>query len=247
MVAEDVERDDTLTLAAVGIVAYVCCDMLHELAGHGGVCLATGGRIASLSSVHVQCFGGWQRLVCAAGILANLAAGVIGWLTLRGTHRASARYFLWLFVAYNWFTGFGYLVTSSLANAGDVANAFHGVNWHWRPGTIALGVAGYALAVWALSRVKPAPSWRTVLIPYFAAAGVACAAGALNSVLGPLSALTSAVNTTLGSWGFLLLPPLKTMPASPVAPLLSSRGWITAAALLTLVFVFCLGPGRLFR
>ena len=119
-------------------------------------------------------------------------------------------------------------MTSSLANAGDAANAFRGVNWNWRPWTIALGVAGYALAVWALSRVKPAPSWRSVLIPYFAAAGVALAAGALNSILGPLSALTSAVNTTLGSWGFLLLPLIKTVSASPGAPLPSSRGWIPA-------------------
>jgi hypothetical protein len=161
-------------------------------------------------------------------------------MRIRSSH---ARYFLWLFVAYNWFTGFGHLVFSS----GDVSNTFRGVNGPWRLWTIALGVAGYLLAVWTLSRGKPVRGWRPVLIPYFAAAAVAFAAAALNSIVGPASALTSAVSTTLGSWGFLLLPPIPARPGSPVVRLPRSRGWIAAAAALTLVFVFLLGPGRRFR
>lgn len=246
MVPDDVHRDDAPTLAALGVAAYVCCDLLHELAGHGGVCLATGGRIASLSAFHVQCFGGWQRLICAAGILINLVAGVIAWLALTRMRRASVhlRRFLWLFAAYNWFTGFGNAVTSSLANGGDLANAFRGMAWHWRPWMAALGAVGYVLAVWALSRAWPVRSWRSVLIPYFAAAVVACAAAALNSILSPLSALSSAVSTTLGAWGFLVF---KTTSGPPDRLLPRSRGWIAAAALLTIVFVIFLGPGHLFR
>jgi hypothetical protein len=246
VVPEAIHRDDAATLAALGVAAYVCCDLLHELAGHGGVCLATGGRAGSFSAFHFQCLGGWQPLVCAAGILVNLAAGTLAWMALRWARISSphARFFLWMFVAYNWFTGFGNLLTSSLANAGDAANAFHRTGWHWRPWMAGLGAVGYVLAVWALRRERPARSWRSVLIPYFAAAIVACAGAALNSILNPLSALTSAVSTTLGAWGFLLVA---STPSLTDEPLPRSRGWMAVAAALTLVFVLYFGPGRLLR
>jgi len=75
--------DDALTLAASGILAYVSCDLLHEMAGHGGVCLTTGGRAITFSTVHFQCNGGWQPLNCAAGILLNITGGTLLWLALR--------------------------------------------------------------------------------------------------------------------------------------------------------------------
>ncbi len=35
---------DLLTIAAIAIVATVIADFIHEGLGHGGMCVATGGR-----------------------------------------------------------------------------------------------------------------------------------------------------------------------------------------------------------
>ncbi|MBZ5555084.1 MAG: hypothetical protein LAO21_20405 [Acidobacteriia bacterium] len=257
-------RDDVLTLAAIGIVAYVGCDLLHELAGHGGVCLATGGRPVSLSTIHFQCLGGWQALICAAGILVNLVMGTLLWLIVRRMHTASVhtRYFLWLSMAYNLFTGWGYVVTSSLTNSGDLANAFRGVStqFQWRGGMALAGALFYFGSVWVTTREvhsfigsdEGGRLWRLILIPYFAAAFVACAAGAFNSILSMPQVLISAISTTLGAWGFLLLPLFFLFPwirsiriPSPV-PVTRNLGWIITAAVVVVIFVAVIGPGMKF-
>ena len=84
-------RDDLVTLAAIGILAYVGCDLLHEWAGHGAACLATGGRVATLSTVHPQCMGGWQRLISGAGIAVNLVAGTLSLARVRAPRKSSRR------------------------------------------------------------------------------------------------------------------------------------------------------------
>ena len=35
---------DLLTIAAIAIVATIIADFIHEGLGHGGMCVATGGR-----------------------------------------------------------------------------------------------------------------------------------------------------------------------------------------------------------
>ena len=210
--------DSRLTLAAIGILAYVSCDLLHELIGHGGACLATGGQPATFSTVHFQCLGGWQPGVCAAGILANIVVGVALWIAARQSANISihVRYFAWLAMAYNLFTGWGYVVSSSLGNSGDLANAFRAAPpaWHWRAMAAPVGVLFYVLSTWiAAAQMRPligpgypARLWRLILIPYFGSAVVASAAGALNQIMSARLAITLAVGTTLGSWGFLLVP-----------------------------------------
>ncbi len=257
-------HDDVLTLAAIGIMAYVCCDLLHELAGHGGVCLATGGRPASLSTIHFQCLGGWQPLICAAGILVNLITGILLWLILRRMRAASVhtRYFLWLSMAYNLFTGWGYVVTSSLTNSGDLANALRGVSpeFHWEAGMALVGSIFYFGSVWVttmevhsfIGSDEAARLWRLILVPYFAAAFVACSAGAFNSILAMPQVLISAISTTLGAWGFLLLPLFFLLPwvrntriACP-APVTRNLGWVITAAVVAVIFVAVIGPGMRF-
>ena len=100
-------RENILTLVAIGVVAYICCDLLHELLGHGGTCITTGGRPVTFSTTHFQCFGGRQPLICAAGVIMNVAAGLLLWLALRWMRGASVhvRYFLWLCIADNLFSG----------------------------------------------------------------------------------------------------------------------------------------------
>ena len=251
--------DSALTLAAIGTLAYVSCDLLHELMGHGGACLATGGRPATFSTVHFQCLGGWQPGICAAGILANIVAGAALWLAARRSANASihVRYFVWLAMAYNLFTGWGYVVSSSLSNSGDLANAFRAAPqaWHWRAMAAHVGVLFYALSTWtAAAQMRPligpgypARLWRLILIPYFGSAVVASAAGALNQIMGARLAIALAVGTTLGSWGFLLVPLVllgdRTARVPAAASIPRRLGWIVAAAVAVAVFVGAVGPG----
>jgi hypothetical protein len=247
-----------LTLAAIGILAYVSCDLLHELLGHGGACLATGGQPATFSTVHFQCLGGWQPGVCAAGIVFNVIAGAALWLIARRSATISihVRYFLWLAMAYNLFTGWGYVVSSSLSNSGDLANAFRGAPaWHWRAMAAPVGVLFYVLSTWiAAAQMRPligpgypARLWRLILVPYFASAVVASTAGALNQIMNAHLAITLAVSTTLGSWGFLLVPLLllssRSVPTPPGPAIPRNLGWIAAAVLAAAVFVGVAGPG----
>jgi len=254
-------RDDPVTLAAIGVVAYISCDLFHELAGHGGVCIATGGRPGSFSTMHFQCFGGWQPMICAAGILANIATGVLLWLALRCLRGLSphARYLLWLTMAYSLLSGWGYVVQSTITNSGDWANALRrsslGPNW-WHA-SIVVGVLFFCASLWITatelrSLIGPgggARSWRIILIPYFAAAVIACAAGAFNSILPLNQALASAIGSTLGNFGLLFLPMLlfvipgsKEKPSS-AAVVTRSLGWILAGAAVAAIFVAVIGPG----
>jgi hypothetical protein len=65
---------DALTAGAIGILAYMLGNVLHEGAGHGGACLLVGAKPLVLSSVHFECSLD-SRLVMAGGTLVNLLAG----------------------------------------------------------------------------------------------------------------------------------------------------------------------------
>ena len=70
----ELTKPDLLTLAAIAIAATVITNFLHEGLGHGGMCIATGGRPLVLSTVHFAC-SAEPRLVAAGGTLANLIFG----------------------------------------------------------------------------------------------------------------------------------------------------------------------------
>jgi hypothetical protein len=160
-------------------------------------------------------------------------------------------------MAYNLFTGGGYVLSSSVSNSGDLADAFRAAPpaWHWRAIATPVGVLFYVLSTWiAATQMRPliGPGypvrlWRLILVPYFGSAVVACAAGALNQIMNSRLAITLAVSTTLGSWGFLLVPLVlltsRTAPAPPAPAIPRSLGWIVAATLAAAAFVGVVGPG----
>ena len=116
---------DRMTLVAIAIVAYALANVIHEGLGHGGTCVAVGGRLTALSAVHAECAAEGRgllanSLVTAAGTLANLLAGATAWLLLRRQEArlTSRRYFLWLFMTLNLLQGTGYWLFSGVANIG---------------------------------------------------------------------------------------------------------------------------------
>ena len=53
--APTTQQDDAATIAAAAIIAACLTTIAHEALGHGGACLASGGRIVLLTSVYFEC------------------------------------------------------------------------------------------------------------------------------------------------------------------------------------------------
>src|SRR5258708_9339166 len=109
-------KPNLLTIAAIAIAATVIADFIHEGLGHGGMCVATGGRPLVLSTVHFECSAD-TRLVAAGGTLANLIFGALFWVAQRAVRQsASWRYFFWLVMAFNLFEAGGCFPLSRFCN-----------------------------------------------------------------------------------------------------------------------------------
>src|SRR2546422_1924581 len=136
------DRSSLFTVAAIAIVAYAACDMVHEVLGHGtAVLFSDQVRAVMLTTVALSTKGA-SRLVSAAGTIANLFAGLLA-LRFVGSGRGagSARYFLWLFGSLNLLNATGYPLYSGILESGDWAAVTAGLQPHvaWR---IALVVVG---------------------------------------------------------------------------------------------------------
>ena len=75
-------RDDLPTLLALGVLAYTLETMIHELAGHGGVCLIQGHKLLLVTPLWMRC-DVVSPLMVAAGPVANMVAALVSWIALR--------------------------------------------------------------------------------------------------------------------------------------------------------------------
>ena len=82
----EANKPDLLIIVAITIAATVIADFIHEGVGHGGMCVATGGRPLVLSTVHFECSVD-TRLVAAGGTLANLIFGALFWFAAQAVKR----------------------------------------------------------------------------------------------------------------------------------------------------------------
>jgi hypothetical protein len=218
---------DLLTVAAIAIAATVIADLIHEGLGHGGMCVATGGRALVLSTVHFDCSAD-TRLVAAGGTLANLIFGAVFWAAERAVKRSAPwRYFFWLLMTFNLLSAGGYFMFSGIGNIGDWAAVVAGWQpaWAWRVGLTALGVVTYFFVFVPLSlrellpilgrpslghppilappslgndaKLRVQRARQLTVTPYLTAGVLACIAGALNPV-GPLLILISAAAASFG-------------------------------------------------
>ncbi len=261
-------QPDLLTVVAIAIVATVIADLIHEGVGHGGMCIATGGRPLVLSTVHFECSAD-TRMVAAGGTLANLLFGALFWAAARVTKRSACwRYFFWLLMTFNLFQAGGYFLFSGIGNIGDWAGVVDGWQpaWAWRVGLAALGMVTYFLIFVPLSLRELGPFLgRSALLekdtrsrvrrarlltvtPYLTAGVLACIAGALNPV-GPLLILLSAAAASFGgnsgmAWMWKLLYGSRIPYSEFQMPEIErSWSWIAAAVIVAIGFVAELGPG----
>ena len=83
-------------MAAIAVLAYAACDLLHEAAHVAAAWLPVGVRSVTISTVGVSSFGE-SAIVSLAGPLANLVLGSTLWLMRSHALPATARYATWLF------------------------------------------------------------------------------------------------------------------------------------------------------
>jgi len=236
------------TLGAISAVSFIVACVAHEAIGHGGMCLAVGGRIRLLTSVYFSGTNGGP-LTDAAGPLMNLVAGAVCLALARGRPQTSlSRLFFTLAMAFNFFWGGGYFIFSAVTNTGDWAFVLRELSlepaWFWRCLMGALGVVIYARSM----RVF-ASTWRPevpLVWPYLAAGAVACVSVLFFS--GPvLPALREAAQESFVANVGLLGVAYRRRGRTPAAP---SQGvpadsglWIAFGALATVLFFLTLGRG----
>ena len=145
---------DAWTIAAIGVLAYIAETVGHELIGHGGVCLLGGNRITALAPLWMRCSVQTLPMV-AAGPLFNFVAAALLAVALRvRTWPGAVGYFLWLTCAFNVLVACGYLIVGGATTWGDWGVVFASVSpaWAWRIALVAIGAAGYILALRGLGR-----------------------------------------------------------------------------------------------
>lgn len=256
-----------LTVIAIAIIAYAADDAVHELIGHGTIALFLKIKILAIASVGLQTAES-NRLVAAAGAIANVLAGSIGLLSARRFHgSASWRYFLWLFGFLNLMNGTGYLMASALLNSGDWAVVIAGLQppMMWRGGMGLVGLCLFAACIrWATTAmttmiregsVNPRDIVRLTLPAYFAG-GILFVVASVFNPYGPGFILPSGAGASFGiTFGLLLVPGMVKNEAKhhreagsageEPASLPFSKRWIFAGALVGAIFIGIFGRGIL--
>jgi hypothetical protein len=254
-------RSSLVTACSIAVVAYAGDDVVHEIAGHYLTSLFVPGvRVVSLSTVALQTVGR-SRLVAADGTIANLLAGAVALLLLRGEAtrrwRITTRFFLWLFAVVNLMNGTGYLLFSGALDTGDWATVMAGIQprWAWRAPITAIGLTAYIAVVYLVAMamtglVRSGLHHREVprlLFASYAAGGLLFVAASALNPISPMLILTSGMSTAFGGMvGLLFVPRIVERmrgqsEGSEVLPF--SRAWSIAGALVGIGFVAVLGPG----
>jgi hypothetical protein len=251
-------RLNAVTLAAIGALACIAADMVHEAVGHGTASWLVADPILSLSTVALQTAEP-SRIVSAAGTTANLIMGALSLLLLRrGRRLTPSAYFLWVFGAFNLFN-VGYLVASAVMNSGDWAAVISGLSppWLWRCVLALVGIIFYVLSVrWVASfaigfvaRAQVAVAdGRRLVWPAYLAGGVVLTVASIFNPISPSLILGSGVGPAFGlNCGFLFLPPIiaghATDQGVAEARIPFSAFWLILSLVTSGLFIGILGPG----
>jgi hypothetical protein len=200
----------------------------------------------------------------AGGTLMNLLAGGVFFVLGRLTGRSSPRlkYFFWIAMTVNLFSGTGYFLFSGIGGIGDWGQFIRGLGSQslWRIGLTIFGAVTYVLAARvSLLELRPLigsdrqryrRAVRLSAIPYFAGGILMCIAGALNP-MGMMLILISAAASTFGGtsglmWSTNWLNRGTMIPYGAAGEAMTiERSWvvIVAAGVCAIAFVAVVGPG----
>lgn len=259
---------DVTTAAILGLTVFLGSALVHEGLGHGGACLATGGRVRGVSLANAGCEGSRAPAVeSVAGPLANVAVGgaSAGWLLSRPPRDPVAYSYLWLQSSVHLFQASGYLMVGPWVPVGDMGTggALAGVS-RPLPAQLALSAAGAGMTFGTvlLSNHLAAPLWgrgasldresrrRMTVLPYALGGGLVTASSIANRA-GPEFAASAGVANLAGTL-FLAYIPLffadeVFIPGPPTdeAPrsLRAQKAWLIAGGVVATAAIATLGPG----
>lgn len=252
-------KDDRLSLIAISALACILQDVLHEGLGHGVTAWLSGAHKLTVSTVAMQSDID-TRWISANGTVVNLIFAAVFWLLLLKPQRygPATRYFMVLAMAGNLFTATGYFLFSGVLNFGDWAAVIRGLqpHWMWQVGVVVLGAISYFASMLVVAaKLKPfrrenEDSRRLIGLcwtPYFAD-GVLAALGGLMNPAGLFYVIASALPSTLGAnAGLLSLPSMmrkwRRSEEEQLGAIRRAPGWIAAAVVCSLLFIFVLGRG----
>lgn len=114
------KANNIISSGLIGVCAYMCADIAHEVIGHAFVALIIGNTITLLTSVFFKSSPG-SIIVDLGGPLSNLFFGLLIFVFLK--YRPNKTFFpsflLTMIMAYNLFWFSGTLIQSGFSKAGD--------------------------------------------------------------------------------------------------------------------------------
>ena len=256
---EHSRRHNVWTLAALGFLAYYITVMWHEIAGHGFAMYLLGIHRFILTSTSMfspdRHFAAGQitlgdRLVSAAGAMANIVLGVALYPLFRFLTRSGAnftlRLFLWLLVALNFFLAFVYLFYSGVFGVADFSNAIASLPHHalLRVSEIVIGALLCIATVrfFAVSFAEfPESLWRLSLVPYVSASLIFCAAGLRNPAGLYIMMISVIPSALMGQAILVFVTPLarrlRVASPAPAAVPFSLTAILIAAVFVVIIFL----------
>lgn len=258
-------RDDVMTVAAIGILAFICTDIAHEVVGHGVGLLIAGGRSGILTTTrliyeHQLPSPNW-RFFDIGGPAGNLTWAGLCLLTQRLIRGPAPRLrlFLWATACFSLFWEFGYLIKCGVSGRGDAMALVDGLKpaWLWQALLFVVGLGLYRAAIpFIASELHfvvsgKSPQWHSrvgrLLVTLCAAGGLIACAGPLFDPRGRIKILHSGAASILASWVALLFVPSRFAlypDKSEVNGAIERSVWlILLAGAASAFFVFVLGRG----
>jgi hypothetical protein len=260
------EEDDFISVAAIGVLAFISADIAHEVVGHGIGLLIAGGRSGILTTTRLiyesQLPSPNRRIFDIGGPAGNLIWAGICFLAQRSIRRTAPglRLFLWTSMSFSLFWEFGYLMKCGVTGHGDGMALIEGFTpaWLWRALLCIIGLVLYrgamSLSSSELHFVLSAatPQWRSrlvrLLLTLCIAGGLIACAGPIFDPRGQIEMLNSGALSSFASWvGLFAVPFLFPLHADQklvaVTPVRRSIPVIVLAAAASVLFVAILGQG----
>jgi hypothetical protein len=215
---------DPVTVAAIGATVYFLSTLIHEVVGHGTVCLIYGGQVTAITAEYLSCTGeissAGLRVLRAGGSVANILVGVAALSIMKSLRPGWPRLFAWLLGVVNLLVASGYIMVAAPLGMGDWGAFFNDL-----PGESALPFAAGGLALLAsvaiarsaarrLWQVGMAPPFkRTLLWAYLAGSSMATLAGMLMH--GQIFAVTAAAASFAATCWLVVYIPRRALEVRP--------------------------------
>ena len=258
-------RPNLPTVAAIAVTVSALGALTHEGLGHGGAALLLGARGVTVGSAALgydpaSVGDAANRLIGAAGPLANVVVGLLALALMRATRGGNARYFLWLLGHVSLFAGAGYALALAYAPFGDWDQVTRGLGGEWLWRTL-IFLAGLLISFWTLSSAARSAlvflpthgSQRGALavltvVPYLLDGAVSTLIAALGTRDLTVTLLSAAAASFGGGvfilWVNFVVPRLRRRPVQTTAlPITLSWPWLLTGLAALLFYALVLGPG----